>query len=399
MSRLWAAADKRKIPLRTIVTTVVVVAAAFLAGKLIYRLRDVMLIVVVAGFVALLLNPLVVMLQRHVVARRGLAVTIVAVWTLLVFAGLSFAFGYPLVNAITHLADKLPSYVADAEHHKGWIGKLVVKYHVQQWVSQNVQKLVTFGQSLSAPALQFGKGAFTLVIEMLTIFVLVLLLLLEGPKLRKGVLGLMKPSTAREASRVSAEVSHAVTGYMLGNFLTSVIAGVTVFVTLMVVNVPFAPLWALWVALVDFLPMVGGALAGIPTVLFAFFESTTAGIVTLVVFLAYTQIENHILNPIIMSRTVKINPLLVLLGVLVGASIGDWVGGTFGAFVAALLSIPAAGAGQVIVREIWRITAAPAPPPVPEDGQPATVPRVKITAEQEETVSRLEIEQDWDHDD
>jgi hypothetical protein len=100
-----------------------------------------------------------------------------------------------------------------------------------------------------------------------------------------------------------------------------------------------------------------------------------------------------------MSRTVKINPLLVLLGVLVGASIGDWVGGTFGAFVAALLSIPAAGAGQVIVREIWRITAAPAPPPVPEDGQPATVPRVKITAEQEETVSRLEIEQDWDHDD
>jgi predicted PurR-regulated permease PerM len=401
MARLWAAADRRKVPLRTIVVTVAVVAAAFLAGKLVYRLRDVVLIVVVAGFVALLLNPLVVMLQRHVVARRGLAVMIVAIWTLLVFAGLSFAFGYPLVNAITHLANKLPSYVTSAEHGTGWIGHLVKRYHVAQWVSQNVQKLVTFGQSLSAPALQLGKGAFALVIEMLTIFVLVLLLLLEGPKLRTGLLGLMKPSTATEVKRVSGEVSHAVTGYMLGNFLTSVIAGVVVFVTLMMLNVPFAPLWALWVALVDFLPMVGGALAGIPTVLFAFFTSTTAGIVTLAVFLTYTQVENHVLNPIIMSRTVKINPLLVLLGVLVGASIGDWVGGTFGAFVAALLSIPATGAGQVIVRELWRATAPPPPPSATEDGgQPTTtVPRVKITAEQQETVRRVQIEQDWDNDD
>ena len=67
-------------------------------------------------------------------------------------------------------------------------------------------------------------------------------------------------------------------------------------------------------------------------------------------FLVYTQVENHILNPIIMSKTVRISPLLVLISVLVGASIGAWVGGIFGGFVAALLSIPAAGALQVIVR-------------------------------------------------
>jgi hypothetical protein len=73
----------------------------------------------------------------------------------------------------------------------------------------------------------------------------------------------------------------------------------------------------------------------------------------------YTQIENHALNPIIMSRTVRISPLLVLLSVLVGASIGAWVGGIFGGFVAALLSIPAAGALQVIVIEIWRLTGPP----------------------------------------
>ena len=105
---------------------------------------------------------------------------------------------------------------------------------------------------------------------------------------------------------------------MLGNFLTSVIAGVVVFVTLLVMGVPFPFLWALWVALVDFLPMIGGALAGIPTVLFAAAHSLTAGIVTLVVFLIYTQIENHVLNPVVMSRTVRVNPLLVLVSILVG---------------------------------------------------------------------------------
>jgi predicted PurR-regulated permease PerM len=111
------------------------------------------------------------------------------------------------------------------------------------------------------------------------------------------------------------------------------------------------------VALVDFLPMIGGALAGIPTVLFAATHSLTAGIITLVVFLVYTQVENHVLNPIVMSRTVKVNPLLVLVSILVGAEIGSWIGGIFGAFVAAFLAIPAAGAIQVLVRELWRNTA------------------------------------------
>jgi predicted PurR-regulated permease PerM len=123
------------------------------------------------------------------------------------------------------------------------------------------------------------------------------------------------------------------------------------------VHVPYPLLWGLWVALVDFLPMIGGALAGIPTVLFAFgAEGLTAGIVTLVVFLVYTQVENHILNPVIMSRTVKINPLLVLMAVLVGASLGSLIGGLFGGFVAALLAIPIAGALQVLVREAWQAT-------------------------------------------
>jgi predicted PurR-regulated permease PerM len=367
---MWSAARARGIPLPTILVTVAVVVVVYVLANLVYRLRDVILLIVVAGFVALILNPLVVALQHWGVRRRGWAVAVVTLLALLVFVGLAIAFGYPLANAIAHLANALPSYVISAEHGKGWIGHLVRRYHVQTWVLHNESKIVDFGRSLAKPALSLGKGAFSLLISLLTIFVLVLLLLLEGPKMRVGVLGLMSPERAERYSRVARDVNRSVAGYMLGNLLTSLIAGVVVLVALMVTGVPFPFLWALWVALVDFLPMIGGALAGIPVVLFATGHSLTAGIITLAVFLIYTQIENHVLNPIVMSRTVRVNPLLVLLSVLVGASIGSWIGGIFGAFVAALIAIPAAGAIQVLVREIWQSTA-PQPPCEPANSAPA----------------------------
>ncbi|HVT70643.1 MAG TPA: AI-2E family transporter [Trebonia sp.] len=378
LRRLWAAAEVRKVPLRTIIAAILAVAFFYLAGKLIYRLRDVLLLVLVAGFLAMILNPVLHAIERWVIKRHGLAVAVVAVLVVLIFLGLSVAFGYPLVNGITHLANDLPTYVANAEHGKDWYGKLVLHYHVQQWVQQNEAKLVTFGQDISAPALAVGKGALSLLIELVTIFILVVLLLLEGPRLRRGILSLLSPGQAEEVQAISSEVNRAVVGYMLGNFLTSVICGLVVLIDLAALGVPFPLLWALWVALVDFLPMIGGALAGIPVVIFAAFQSLTAGIVTLVVFLIYTQIENHVLNPVIMSKTVRISPLLVLIAVLVGASIGSWVGGLFGGFVAALLAIPAAGAFQVIVREAWRLTA---PPPAAEAEEKAVVASAGDSAE------------------
>ncbi len=357
LARARTAAAARGVPLAAIIVSVAVVSATYLAGKLIYRLRDIVLLMVVAGFVALLLNPLVLYLQQWRIRRRGLAVTVVTVWAALVFVGLVTAFGYPLVNGLTHFSHQLPSYVSSAEHGSGWIGQLLRRFHLQAWVTRNAPKLQTLGGSLAKPALTFGKGAVSLLAELGTVAALVVLFLLEGPKMRTAVLGLLSPERSERYARVAAEINRSVTGYAFGNLLTSLIAGLVVFITLAALGVPFPLLWALWVALVDFLPMIGGALAGIPTVLFALGHSFTAGLVTLIVFLAYTQVENHILNPVVMSRTTKVNPLLVLVSILVGTSIGEWIGGTFGAFVAALVSIPLAGALQITVRELWQATA------------------------------------------
>ena len=115
------AADWYHVPLRTILVMVAVVVATCLAGQLIYRLRDIVLLMLVAGFTAMLLNLVVAKVQRRV-RRRGPAVAIVTLWAALVFIGLAAAFGVPLVNGMTHLADEMTGYIASAQHGNGWIG-------------------------------------------------------------------------------------------------------------------------------------------------------------------------------------------------------------------------------------------------------------------------------------
>ncbi|MHB8592844.1 MAG: hypothetical protein ACYDB3_00700, partial [Acidimicrobiales bacterium] len=99
--RLWEAAETQGVPLRTILASVGIVVATYLVGKLVYKVREVILLIVVAGFVALLLDPVVVLLQRWGARRRGAAVAIVTLGATVIFAGLAFAFGYPLVNGLT----------------------------------------------------------------------------------------------------------------------------------------------------------------------------------------------------------------------------------------------------------------------------------------------------------
>jgi predicted PurR-regulated permease PerM len=266
-------------------------------------------------------------------------------------------FGVPLVTSLTNFISKLPDYVTKAEQGKGWIGHEVKRLHLQNWIQKNEPKLTSYAQNLSGPVLRFGKATFSAVLDVVIIFMLVILLLLEAPKMRVGMMAMLPAERALRMSKISGEVSRSITGYMVGDFITSIIAGVIVFVTLTLLGVPYALLLGLWVALVDFLPMIGGALAGIPTAIIAgLTQGLPAFIVTAIVFVVYQQIENHVLNPIIMSRTVKINPLLVLVAVLIGASLGGLLGGFFGGFVAVLLAIPIAGAIQVIVREVWAST-------------------------------------------
>ena len=365
-ARIVLRAKLNDVPLLTIITAVLVVVVVYMTGKLLYRLRDILLLMVLGGFIALLLNPMVDGLERWKIKRRGYAVAIVALGTLVVFSALAFAFGDPLVNSLTHLSHTLPSYVNRAQHGKGWLGKLLRRYHVENWIHKNSSKLVSLAKSLSKPALALGRGAITALFALVTLFAFVMILLLEATKMREAIIEMLAPEHAERTRRISAAISKAALGYMLANLVISAVAAVAVFVTLEILGVPFALLFALWVLLVDFLPTIGGALAGFPTVLFAAIHSVSAGVVMLIVFLLVMLIQNHVLYPVIMSKTVKLNPLVVFVAILVGAEVGSWVSGLFGGLVGFLLAVPIAATVQVIVKEFWSSSASPTnavPPP------------------------------------
>ena len=355
--RLFAAFSNKGVPLRTILTVDAVVIITWVLYRLIGRLRDVILWILIAAFISLVLNPAVVALQRWRMKRTA-AVALVFVTAVLAFIGLLGLFGYPLVNSLTHFAVQLPHMISDLKKGHGSLAHLLDRVHLLSWVQKNAPKIQTAAQNLGKPALSVGKAVFSTILAFTTIGFLSLFMLIEAPAIRRGFLGALAPARRTKVEQVASTVSKSVTAYVLGNIALSLIFGVVVFVTLVILGVPFALLLGLWVGLVAMIPLVGGLIAGVPTVVIALFHSPFAAVVALVVFVTFQLVENHFLYPIVMSRTVRMNPLWVLLSVLVGANLGGVFGSALGGLAGALVAIPVGGAIQVVFREVWQNTRA-----------------------------------------
>jgi predicted PurR-regulated permease PerM len=333
------------VPWRTILAIIGTTLAVGLALLLLWELRRILMWLVVAAFFAVLLNPAVDFVQRRTRVRRGIAAGLVFFLGILVFAGLLYAFIRPLVEQGQEFADKLPEYVEDARDGKGPVGRLVKRYKIDDYLERNEERLQEALRGAGQPALRVARAVANTVLAVVTVLVLAFLMLLQGPDLLRGGLNMLSPPRRERISRVAADCSRAVSGYMAGNLLISIIAGTAAYVFLLILGVPFREVLALWVAFADLIPLVGATLGAVPAVGVAFIHSVPAGIATLVFFIAYQQFENHVLQVTIMSRTVDLNPLLVLVSVLVGVEL-------FG-FLGALLAIPAGGVIQVIVRDIY----------------------------------------------
>jgi predicted PurR-regulated permease PerM len=332
------------VPIKTILATIALVILAALGVELVLALRRILGLVAIAAFFAIMLNPAVDGLSRRGM-RRSLATLIVFLWGLAAASGLAYLFLHPIYTGVQHLSHDLPNIIKRTEEGKGTIGRLLKQHHLDKWAKQQIPKVQKALSHLGGPALTVAKRVVSGAAGVATVMVLTFLMLLEAPHMTKSALSLMPAERAARVQRIARDAARSVTGYVLGNAATSLIAGTVCYVTLRLLSVPFAGVFGVWVALVDLLPLVGGLLAGIPTVAIAFIHSPDAGIVTLIVFVVYQQVENHVLNPVIMSRTVRLNPLWVILSVLVGAELAGIAG--------ALLAIPIAGAIQVVVKDLW----------------------------------------------
>jgi predicted PurR-regulated permease PerM len=353
------------VPVRTILATIGLILATLVAVLFVMRVEQVLVWMLIALFFTVALYPLVGLVQRRVTrSRRSLATLLVFLVVVLVAGALLTAFAVPLATQGTQLAGQLPGIVADAKAGRGPVGDLLERTNALQFVQNNQARISAIATSLGTPALNLLRGLGTGVVAAVTIFVLSYLAVLEGPKVVEGTLALFPPQRAERIRRVTQDCAKTVTGYISGNLLISAICGVLTYAVLKFSGVGFAALIALFVAVADLIPLVGATLGAVVACIAAFLHSVPAGIAAVIFFIIYQQLENHLLQPIIFARTVKLNPLAVLIAILLATELAGILG--------ALLAIPIAGIIQVILRDLWdHRRGAPKPEPtVGEDRTP-----------------------------
>lgn len=321
-------------------TAVAVALALWLA----FVLHALLLDILISMLLAIVVDPLVRAVTKMKIPR-SIAVVIVVLMGLSAISFLLYIFTKPLYSAGVTFSRELPGLVAQAQNGTGRIGSIIKQLHIESYVSQNSSRLTSLLTNFTGPVLSATRAVLSGITGFVTIALLAVFILLEGPTMLTAILSLLRPDDAALIRRTVERSRKAVSGYVLGNLATSLIAGIIAGITLYILGVPFVLLLGLWVGLVDLLPLVGGLLAGIPTVGIALLHSVVAGLVTAGVFIGYQQLENHVLNPVIMGKTVKLNPLWVLISVLVGVDLAGFLG--------ALIGIPVAAIIQVFSVEIW----------------------------------------------
>ena len=339
------AEERQPVPVRTMVVAIALVVGTYLALRAIVLLAHIETLLVVAVFFAVVLTPAVDLVRRKLHVSRGLSTAIVFIVGLALFAGLLYAFIRPLVDQGREFVDNFPTYVTEAREGRGPAGDLVKRYNLDERLRDAQAGIEDSIGNAGGGALKVAGKVLGGVASMLTVLVLALMMILYGPDILRSGLSILDPTKRDRVRAVASDCARALTGYVMGNLLISVIAGTATFIALAIFGVPFAAVLALWTAFADLIPLVGATLGAIPTIGVAFLHSTAAGIGMLVFYIIYQQFENHVLQVVIMSKTVQINQLFVLVSVLIGVELLGILG--------ALLAIPAAGVLQVIVRDLW----------------------------------------------
>ena len=327
----------------TILTVLALTIAVVLLLQLVWVARQVLTWLLIALFLALALNPLVEWFQRHGIPRRGLASAVTFLLALGAIVGLSALFIPTLVDEANGFVRAFPDYVRDITEGRGELGRLAERYDLVERLQASVEE---GGASrvlgLSSTALALTKSIVTLIVAVVTIAFMTFFMLLEGPHWLERIYSVL-PDDSRDRWRgVGQKIYRTVGGYVTGNLFISFIAGTATTVLLLILGVPYAFALGLLVAILDLIPLAGATLAAIIVSSVAFLDGTLNGIIVLVFFVLYQQLENHVLQPLVYSRTVQMSPLAILVSVLIGAELAGVVG--------ALAAIPVAGTLQVLVQ-------------------------------------------------
>lgn len=343
-ARFGAATNWSEVPWRTILATVGVVLATYVVIQVLLAEARILVWISIAAFMAVVLAPLVSQVDRRLGNRRTLATGTVVGVTLLVLVGITALFVMPVRTQLVTIITDLPGTVHDAANGKGPVGNIVHRLHIESYVKSNEGALASAADRLSGSSFEVAKTAASTAFAFVTVTLLTFLFLSQSAAIGRAALNAIPYRRREAAQRIASDAASAVSGYVIGNLIISLIAGVAAFGCLLALGVPSPVVLALFVAVADLIPLVGATVGAAACVIAAYLHSPTAGLISVVFFIVYQQIENGILYPWIMARKVNVNPLGVLLSVLLAVEVFGMLG--------ALLAVPVSGALQVVVKAV-----------------------------------------------
>jgi predicted PurR-regulated permease PerM len=334
-----------QVTVRTVLTVLATALAVMGLLFLLWQLRTIVRWTVIATFLAVALNPAVNRLQALRIPR-AFAILLVYLAMLLVLGGLIALIVPPLVEQGRQLVNFVISLYVRREGIIGGLQDLANQYGLSDYLDTIQGQLSALPARLATavkPLVSVTVGIVSSIYATITILLLTFFLLLDGERFVVAILRLVAPAQRPRLRRILGQSAGAVSGYITGNLTISLIAGVSCFVMLEILRIPYPVVLALIVAFFDLIPLVGATVGAIIVSAVGLFVDPVKGIILIVFFLIYQQIENNILQPLVYGRSVKLHPLAVFLAVLAG---GELLG-----ILGALLAIPVAEVIRILLSE------------------------------------------------
>jgi predicted PurR-regulated permease PerM len=309
-------------------------------AELIIAARSVLILVGLALFIAAGLEPLAGWLTRRRVPRWGAVLLIAAAGAGLMAGFFALAIP-PLVSQATAFAHELPTYAHALRSHNSELGRLNQRYHLQQRLTSMLSRS---GTSLVGGLLGAGQVVLSTASSILVVAVLVIYFLAAMPRIRLFLYRLAPRHRRARVILIGDEVVTKVGGFLLGNVLTSLIAGLGTFCWMFALGIPYPALLGLFVGLADLVPVVGSTIGGIVVSLVALTVSLPVALATVGFYVAYRLAEDYLLVPRVIGHTVRISAVVSIVAVLIGAALMGIIG--------ALVAIPLAAVVRLLLDEI-----------------------------------------------
>jgi len=300
-----------------------------------------LVLIVVALFLAIGLNPAVEFLQRRGLGRKA-AIGAVFLLVIALFAVFLYALVPPLVTQTTAFVTHLPEYISQLQHNPR-IAELDRRYHILDRAQQMVSGALV-GQIAVGGLLGAGRAVFGAAFNLITVLILTLYLLSALSSIKAFAYRLV-PSSRRPRTKLLGDaILNRIGGYVAGQLTVALCAGVCAFVFLTIAGAPYALPLAVVVLITDMIPLVGATIGGVLVTLVGLLTSVRLGIACGAFVIVYQQFENYVIYPRVMKRSVNVPPSLTIVSALIGGALLGVVG--------ALIAIPTAAAVLLIMREV-----------------------------------------------